>query len=92
MTLTNRRTLTNRQIEAEPQRSADLDAELIALRAEAAAAKAANTARPDDHDYDDATTRDLFIGPGLLNVSPTPNWDDLGVSGGQTGKRPMAWS
>jgi type I restriction enzyme R subunit len=49
------------QIEAERQRSADLDAELATLRAEVAAAKAANTARPDDHDYDETATRDLFI-------------------------------
>ncbi len=31
------------------------------LRAEIAAAKAANESRPDDHDYDEAQTRDLFI-------------------------------
>jgi type I restriction enzyme R subunit len=40
---------------------ADLDAELTRLRAEIAAAKAANAARPDNHDYDEAATRDLFI-------------------------------
>ena len=38
-----------------------LDAELIALRAEVAAAKAANEARPDTHDYSEAQTRDAFI-------------------------------
>ncbi|MFI1196967.1 DEAD/DEAH box helicase family protein [Micromonospora sp. NPDC020750] len=46
---------------AERERSATLDAELAKLRAEIAAAKAANEARPDDHDYDEAQTRDLFI-------------------------------
>jgi type I restriction enzyme R subunit len=38
-----------------------LQAELDALRARVAAAKAANEGRPDTHDYDEATTRDLFI-------------------------------
>ncbi|OZV77898.1 restriction endonuclease subunit R [Micromonospora echinospora] len=46
---------------AERERSATLDAELTKLRAEVAAAKAANEARPDDHDYDEAQTRNLFI-------------------------------
>ncbi|MEH1012743.1 DEAD/DEAH box helicase family protein [Micromonospora sp. CPCC 206060] len=46
---------------AEREKSATLDAELARLRAEIAAAKAANEARPDDHDYDEAQTRDLFI-------------------------------
>ncbi|WBB73792.1 DEAD/DEAH box helicase family protein [Micromonospora sp. WMMD1128] len=46
---------------AEREKSATLDAELAKLRAEVAAAKAANDARPDDHDYDEAQTRDLFI-------------------------------
>ncbi|WP_229399182.1 DEAD/DEAH box helicase family protein [Micromonospora okii] len=46
---------------AERERSATLDAELAKLRAEIADAKAANLARPDDHDYDEAQTRDLFI-------------------------------
>jgi type I restriction enzyme, R subunit len=49
------------QIGTERQRNAHLDADLAALRAEVAAAKAVNAARPDDHDYDEATTRDLFI-------------------------------
>ncbi|MDX6369347.1 MAG: type restriction enzyme subunit [Gaiellaceae bacterium] len=38
-----------------------LQAELERLRAEVAAAKAVNAARPDDHDYDEDTTRDLYI-------------------------------
>ena len=39
----------------------NLDAELVALRAEVAAAKAANEVRPDTHDYSEAQTRDAFI-------------------------------
>ncbi|WP_405091709.1 DEAD/DEAH box helicase family protein [Micromonospora sp. NBC_01392] len=46
---------------AERDKSATLDAELAKLRAEVAKAKAANDARSDDHDYDEAQTRDLFI-------------------------------
>lgn len=38
-----------------------LDEELIRLRAEVAAAKEANTAKPDTHDYSEAETRDYFI-------------------------------
>lgn len=38
-----------------------LDAALQALRAEVAAAKKANTAQPDTHDYSEAETRDYFI-------------------------------
>lgn len=36
------------------------EAEIARLREEISAAQAANT-RPDDHDYDEATTRDVFI-------------------------------
>jgi len=43
------------------QKTAALDAELAQLRAEVAAAKAANTATPDTHDYNEAETRDLYI-------------------------------
>ena len=43
------------------QKTAALDAELAQLRAEVAAAKAANTATPDTHDYSEAETRDLYI-------------------------------
>ena len=42
-------------------KTAALDAELAQLRAEVAAAKAANTATPDTHDYNEAETRDLYI-------------------------------
>jgi type I restriction enzyme R subunit len=38
-----------------------LDAQIQALRAEVAAAKAANEAQPDTHDYSEAETRDAFI-------------------------------
>ncbi|MFN5746099.1 MAG: DEAD/DEAH box helicase family protein [Methylococcaceae bacterium] len=40
---------------------AALDEELQRLRAEVAAAKQANTAQPDTHDYSEAETRDYFI-------------------------------
>jgi len=40
---------------------AELDAELVRLRAEVAEAKKANTATPDSHDYSEAETRDYFI-------------------------------
>ncbi|CAD6880498.1 Type I restriction-modification system, restriction subunit R (EC 3.1.21.3) [Methylomonas albis] len=40
---------------------AALDAELQQLRAQIAAAKQANTAQPDSHDYSEAETRDYFI-------------------------------
>lgn len=40
---------------------ATLDAELVRLRAEVAAAKQANAAQPDAHDYSEAETRDFFI-------------------------------
>ena len=38
-----------------------LDAELVRLREEVAAAKKVNTATPDAHDYSEAETRDFFI-------------------------------
>ena len=38
-----------------------LDEELVRLRAEVTAAKQANAARPDTHDYSETETRDLFI-------------------------------
>ncbi|MDP1598714.1 DEAD/DEAH box helicase family protein [Phenylobacterium sp.] len=49
------------QARASDESRATLEAELAQLRAEVAAAKAANTARADDHDYNEAATRDLFI-------------------------------
>jgi type I restriction enzyme, R subunit len=39
----------------------NIDAELQRLREEIAAVKAANSARPDTHDYSEAETRDYFI-------------------------------
>ncbi|WP_108484108.1 DEAD/DEAH box helicase family protein [Oceaniglobus ichthyenteri] len=53
--------------EAEEARKASeagrqaLEDELARLRAEVAEARRANQAVPDDHDYDEATTRDAFI-------------------------------
>lgn len=38
-----------------------LEAEIVALQAEVARAKAENARAPDTHDYDEATTRDVFI-------------------------------
>jgi type I restriction enzyme, R subunit len=46
---------------AAEQKSQARDAEMAQMRAEFAAAKAANTAAPDTHDYDEAQTRDLYI-------------------------------
>ena len=45
----------------EREHSAALEAELELLRAEVAAAKAANATVPDTHDYREDETRDLFI-------------------------------
>lgn len=45
----------------QQEHSAVLEAELIALRAEVTAAKAANAVIPDTHDYREDETRDLFI-------------------------------
>ena len=46
---------------AAQQKTAALDEELARLRAEVAAAKAANSDSPDAHDYNEAQTRDLYI-------------------------------
>jgi type I restriction enzyme R subunit len=46
---------------AAVQKTASLDDELLRLRAEVAAAKAANNAQPDAHDYNEEQTRDLYI-------------------------------
>ena len=43
------------------RKNRDLDAEIAELQAEIKAAKAANTAVPDTHDYDEAETRRLII-------------------------------
>ncbi|EHR63698.1 DEAD/DEAH box helicase family protein [Saccharomonospora cyanea] len=45
----------------ERRKSGDLDAQIAQLRAEVAEAKRANQARPDEHDYDEAATRDHYI-------------------------------
>ena len=49
------------QLAKAREQSAELEADLAELRRQVAVAKAANEARPDEHDYDEATTRDLFI-------------------------------
>ena len=46
---------------AAQQKTAALDEELTRLRTEVAAAKAANSAQPDAHDYSEEQTRDLYI-------------------------------
>lgn len=46
---------------ASEEGRAALEAELARLREEIAAVRKANEARPDTHDYDEATTRDAFI-------------------------------
>lgn len=45
----------------EIARNRELGEEVARLRAQISAAKAANAARPDNHDYDEAETRDRFI-------------------------------
>ncbi|MEV1144241.1 DEAD/DEAH box helicase family protein [Micromonospora sp. NPDC049799] len=60
-TLADKLAAQDAALAAEREKSATLDAEVAKLRAEIAAAKAANEARPDDHDYDEAQTRDLYI-------------------------------
>jgi type I restriction enzyme, R subunit len=42
-------------------KATSLDEELVRLRAEVAAAKTANEAQPDAHDYNEEQTRDLYI-------------------------------
>jgi len=49
-----------RELAARDDLLAARDAEIESLRAQIAAAQVANP-RPDDHDYDEATTRDLYI-------------------------------
>ncbi|HEU0278074.1 MAG TPA: hypothetical protein VFQ95_09665 [Rhodanobacteraceae bacterium] len=48
-------------LSALPADKSSLDEELQRLRAEVAAAKKAAAAQPDNHDYSEAQTRDLFI-------------------------------
>lgn len=58
---------------------AALDAELKALREQIAAAKQANAAQPDTHDYSEAETRDYFIDLLLKeagwNLDPAKNFE-----------------
>ncbi|MDX2272650.1 MAG: DEAD/DEAH box helicase family protein [Cyanobacteriota bacterium] len=58
------------QIQTEQQR-AQLEAEIQRLQAEIAAVKQANQSAPDNHDYNEAQTRDLFIDL-LLNEAGWP--------------------
>lgn len=59
--LADRLTAQDAALAAEREKNSNLDAELAALRTQVAAAKAANAARADTHDYDEATTRDEYI-------------------------------
>ena len=43
------------------QQQAELEAEIVRLRSEIAAVKKANESAPDNHDYNEAETRDAFI-------------------------------
>ncbi|MBN8800437.1 MAG: restriction endonuclease subunit R [Lysobacteraceae bacterium SCN 69-123] len=58
---------------------ATLDAELQQLRAEVAAAKQANAAEPDTHDYSEAETRksyiDLLLREAGWNLNPAKNFE-----------------
>lgn len=88
-------------LQAAQQANAALDAQVAALRAEVAAALAANAARPDTHDYNEAETRDRFIDkllrdagwdpqtPGVAEVAlaglPAPG--GTGTAGGAGGGR-----
>ncbi|MDQ3728316.1 MAG: DEAD/DEAH box helicase family protein, partial [Actinomycetota bacterium] len=58
-------------LEERKVENADLQAEIERLRKEIAAAKAANEARADDHDYNETQTRDLYIDL-LLNEAGWP--------------------
>ncbi|RBY80902.1 restriction endonuclease subunit R [Geodermatophilus sp. TF02-6] len=49
------------ELARQRERNADLEREIAELRAAVAAATAINSAAPVPHDYDEATTRDLFI-------------------------------
>ncbi|MDD2883158.1 MAG: DEAD/DEAH box helicase family protein [Rhodoferax sp.] len=60
-TLADELAVRDAALAAAQHRQEALDAELAQLRAEVAAAKAANTATPDTHDYNEAQTRDLYI-------------------------------
>ena len=68
---------------------ANVDAELAALQAEVAKAIAANTAKPDTHDYGEAATRDLFIDKLLREAGwnpDAPGVAEVQVSGMPNGK------
>ncbi len=56
---------------------ASLDAELLRLREEVAAARAANAQHPDTHDYGEAATRDHFIDLLLREAGWDPDGPDV---------------
>ncbi len=64
------------ELAEEREKSSTLDAEIAKLRAEVAAAKRANEARPDTHDYDEAHTRELFIDLLLAEAGWTLNGEN----------------
>jgi type I restriction enzyme R subunit len=74
------------------RRQADLDAEIVQLRAEIAAAKAANEARPDTHDYNEAQTRTFIIdlllkeAGWVLDQQQDREFPVTGMPGGKAGK------
>lgn len=62
---------------AAPGDDAALRDELATLRAQVARAVAANAATPDAHDYDEATTRDLFLDTLLREAGWNPHGADV---------------
>jgi type I restriction enzyme R subunit len=56
---------------------AHLDAELTRLREEVATARAANAAQPDNHDYNEAATRDNFIDLLLREAGWNPDGQNV---------------
>jgi type I restriction enzyme R subunit len=74
------------------RRHAELDAEIVKLRAEISAAKAANEARPDTHDYNEAQTRTLIVdlllteAGWVLDQRQDREFPVTGMPGGKAGK------
>ncbi|HET7416832.1 MAG TPA: DEAD/DEAH box helicase family protein [Solirubrobacterales bacterium] len=54
-------TVRDEELEKARARNVELQAELVQLRSETAAAKVVNEERVDSHDYDEQATRDLYI-------------------------------
>ncbi|MGW0436707.1 DEAD/DEAH box helicase family protein [Micromonospora sp. NPDC003197] len=59
--LANQHAAQDAQAAKAEESDPSLDEQIAKLREQIAAAKAANEARPDDHDYNEEQTRDLFI-------------------------------